>query len=133
MQHFDFTHCATSRGLLSNIFAAAEEEEVAGRRSPASLIFGMALSTVAAAVAAGEVRGSALLTSFTGDGVRERSELAMDEQSAPVDIGSGEDGIEGVSAAAAAATAAVFEHLGSAVAEDEEGGGGVFAAAATAL
>ena len=119
MQHFDFTHCATSRGLLSNIFAAPEEaEEFGGRRSPESLIFGMALSTAAAA---GEARGSAPLTPFTGDGVRERSELATDEQSAPVDIGSGEDGVEGVSTAAAAAAA---EHLGSAVAE-----GGALAAA----
>ena len=94
MQHFDFTHCATSRGLLSNIFAAPEEaEEFGGRRSPESLIFGMALSLSEE----GEVISALCVcpgrhSGRTGEGVRERSELVG--QSGPVDIGSGDDGDE---------------------------------------
>ena len=85
MRHFSF-HCETSRGLLSKILSSSEE--VAFVAVVESLIFGIALSLTDE-----EVR-------VTGDGVRERSELATDDddkqQSGPVDIGSGEDGEEAV-------------------------------------
>ena len=86
MRHFSF-HCETSRGLLSNILSSSEEVASVAVVVE-SLIFGIALSLTDE-----EVR-------VTGDGVRERSELATDDddkqQSGPVDIGSGEDGDEAV-------------------------------------
>ena len=78
MRHFQI-HCATSRGLLSNILSSLAAASVVRFES---LIFGIALSStdeVSCVVA-------------TGEGVRERSELATEQQSGPVDIGSGELG-----------------------------------------
>ena len=83
-----------------------------------SLIFGIALSL---STTADEDEVSCV----TGDGVRERSELATDDdeqQSGPVDIGSGEDGDEDADCNVGGCE--VVEHLE--VADDEEGFGGDF-------
>ena len=84
MRHFQI-HCATSRGLLSNILSfEVGAASVAAVLRLESLIFGIALSST------DEV--SCVVVVATGEGVRERSELATEQQSGPVDIGSGELG-----------------------------------------
>ena len=102
---------------MSNILAASESE-TASAVVRESLIFGVELSLRAA----GEVSSSPLLL-VTGDGVRERSELATDDgqQSGPVDIGSGEDGDEDADCSVGGGCE-VVEHLE--VEDDEEEGFG---------
>ena len=100
MRHFQI-HCATSRGLLSNILSSLAAASVVRFES---LIFGIALSST------DEV---SCVVVATGEGVRERSELATEQQSGPVDIGSGELGGRSFEA---------VEHLEEA--EDGEGFGG---------
>ena len=98
---------------MSNILAASESE-TASAVVRESLIFGVELSLRAA----GEVSSSPLLL-VTGDGVRERSELATDDgqQSGPVDIGSGEEGADS-SVGGGGGGGEVVEHL---EVEEEEG------------
>ena len=86
-----------------------------------SLIFGIALSL------SGLCGEDEVSCGVTGDGVRERSELATDDdeqQSGPVDIGSGEDGDEDADCSVGGGCE-VVEHL-EVEDDEEEGFGGDF-------
>ena len=107
---------------MSNIlsFEVAAAASVAAVLRLESLIFGIALSL------SGLCGEDEVSCGVTGDGVRERSELATDDdeqQSGPVDIGSGEDGDEDADCSVGGGCE-VVEHLE--VEDDEEGFGGDF-------